>query len=83
MADSKTAEEGTDGDPTSTRVVAPTTRVSVAFPFSHLHIEESSKQVTDLATIVARFISLVEESAPNPGLEELRKEVSALLATLQ
>ena len=82
MADSKITEQGTDDDPRS-RVVAPTTRVSVAFPFSHLHIEESSRQVTDLATIVAKLISFVEESAPNPGLEELRKEVSALLATLQ
>ncbi len=44
---------------TGRKLVAPTTRVSVAFPFSHLHIEESGKDLAELAAIVAQLVALV------------------------
>jgi len=57
-------------------------RVSVAFPFSHLHIEESSKELLELASITAHLASLVEAVAPSPEAAEARASADALAAKL-
>ena len=65
------------------KVVAPTTRVSVAFPFSHLHIDESSNDLAELVRIVAHLASIVEGIDPGPEVEELRAAADVLTAKLQ
>jgi hypothetical protein len=64
------------------RIVAPTNRVSVAFPFSHLHIAESSRELVDLASIVARLALLTETLAPSREATEVRESADPLAATL-
>jgi hypothetical protein len=64
-------------------VVAPTSRVNVALPFSHLHVEESSKGLAELAALVADLVVVVEESAPGPRIRKLRERAQALKARVQ
>jgi hypothetical protein len=64
-------------------VVAPTSRVNVAFPFSHLHVEESSKDLAELSGIVADLAAMVEQAAPGPGVTKLRERAQVLRTRLQ
>lgn len=61
-------------------VVAPTNRINVALPFSHLQVEEASKDLAELTEIVADLVGIVEKMAPASGAKELRARL-AVLAT--
>ena len=61
-------------------VVAPTNRVNVALPFGSIHIEESSKDLAELAAVVAELVSIVEGLAPGPKVKRLREQVQAVVA---
>lgn len=68
---------------TGAKLVAPTTRVSVAFPISHLHIEESSKDLAELVRILVHHASVVGGLAPGPEVEKLRDAADALAAKFE
>jgi hypothetical protein len=70
-------------EPEPSKLVAPTTRVSVAFPFSHLHIEECGKEVAELAAMVAELASIVERLEPGIGADQLRASADALTVKLR
>ncbi len=61
-------------------VVAPTNRVNVALPFGNIHIEQSSKELAELAALVVELVSIVEVLAPGPTVEKLREKAQALAA---
>jgi len=61
-------------------VVAPTNRVNVALPFGNIHIEESSKDLAELAAIVVELVSIVDELTPGPRIKKVREQVQALAA---
>jgi len=64
-------------------VVAPTSRVNVALPFGSIHIEESSKDLAELSSIVADLASAVESLAPGPKAKKLREHAQLLAARLR
>ena len=64
-------------------VVAPTTRVNLALPFSKITVEETGREVAELAAIVADLAAAMEKAAPEPGLPELRERAEALAARLR
>ena len=64
-------------------VVAPTTRVNLALPFSKITIEEPGKEFAELAAIVAGLAAAIEQAVPEPGLPDLRKRADALMARLR
>lgn len=59
-------------------VVAPTNRVNVALPFSSLRVEESSKDLAELAAVVADLTEIVEGLAPGPKMRRLRERARVL-----
>lgn len=64
-------------------VVAPTTRVNLALPFSKITVEEPGKELAELAAIVAGLAAAIEAAVPEPGLPELRERADALMARLR
>ncbi len=79
--------DGTEVQPTKQRsapeVVAPTSKVNVALPFSHLHVEESSKDLGELSGIVADLAGIVEEANPGPKVKRVRERAQVLRRRLQ
>lgn len=64
-------------------VVAPTTRVNLALPFSRITVEEPGKDVAELASVVAALAAVLERTATEvPEMPELRKRAEALAARL-
>ena len=63
-------------------VVAPTTRVNLALPFSKITVEEPGKDLAELASVVAALAAVMERTADEPFLPELRKRAEALAARL-
>lgn len=61
-------------------VVAATNRVNVALPFSSIDIEESSRDLAELAVVVADLVTIVEGVAPGPKVKRQR-ERAQMLAT--
>lgn len=65
-------------------VVAPTTRVNLALPFSKITVEEPGKDVAELASVVAALAAVMERTATGmPEAAELRKRAEALAARLR
>ena len=64
-------------------VVAPTTRVNLALPFSKIAVEEPSRDTAELASIVAALAAVMERTADDPFLPELHKRAEALAARLR
>jgi hypothetical protein len=61
------------------RVVAPRNAVNVAFPFSTIHVERSSKDIAELAVVVAELAAMVE----GPQADDLRDRATALASRLR
>jgi DNA topoisomerase VI subunit B len=61
-------------------VVAPTNRVTVAFPFSKIVLEEPSADIAELAAVTAELAALIETIAPGPAAAELSRRARALAA---
>jgi len=79
-----------DNDESSSReersgpaVVAPSTRVNVAFPLSSIHIQEPSEDLAELADVVEELGLIVEKQAPGRESERLVKRARAVAARLR
>ena len=59
-------------------VVAPSTRVNVAFPFSQIRLEEPSRELAQLAALVFDLVGTMAEWVPEDRLEELSARARAL-----
>jgi len=64
-------------------VVTPTTRVNLALPFSKITVEEPGKDLAELASMVAALAAIMERTADDPFLPEVRKRAEALAARLR
>jgi hypothetical protein len=62
------------------KVVAPTNKVTVAFPFSKITLEQPGKEFAELAAIVAELTAIVEQVTEGPELARLRDRAEALVA---
>ncbi len=59
-------------------VVAPSSRVNVAFPFSQIKVEEPSGELAELASLLYELVGTMAEWVPEDHLEELRTRARAL-----
>jgi hypothetical protein len=64
-------------------VVAPTTKVNLALPFSKITVEEPGQDLAELASVVAALAAVMERTEGDPFLPELRKRAEALSARLR
>jgi hypothetical protein len=64
-------------------VHAPSNRVNIAFPFSQIKLEEPSKELAELASLVFDLIGTLAEWIPEDRLEELRARGLALRDALR
>jgi hypothetical protein len=64
-------------------IVAPTTRVNLALPFSKITVEEPGKDLAEMASIVAALAAVMERTVDDPFLPELRKRAEAFAARLR
>ena len=64
-------------------IVTPLTRVNLALPFSKIAVEEPSRDTAELASIVAALAAVMERTADDPFLPELRRRAEALAARLR
>ena len=64
-------------------IVTPLTRVNLALPFSKITVEEPVKELAELASVVAALAAVLERTADDPFLPELRKRAEALGAQLR
>lgn len=64
-------------------MVVPTTRVNLALPFSKITVEEPGKDLAELASMVAALAAVMERTADDPFLPELRKRAETLAARLR
>ena len=76
-------DEGGESPPggkphTAPRIVAPSNRVNVAFPFSRSRLQEPTKELTDLAAVVVDLVAALAEWIPEEQLAELRGRAQAV-----
>lgn len=71
------------GHKTPPAIVTPTTKVTVAFPFSTVKIHESSEALVELATLVAGLSRLVEGGAGGSEAARLAEQAEALVERLR
>ena len=64
-------------------IVTPLTKVNLALPFSKIAIEEPGRDTAELASIVAALAAVLERTADDPFLPELRKRAEVLAARLR
>ena len=60
--------------------MAPTNRINVALPFSKIQTDEPSKELGELAAIVAELASVVERLAPGEPAKEVQEHARRLAA---
>ena len=63
-------------------MVAPSTRVTVAFPFSTIKIHEPDARVLELAAIVADLADRLATIQPGPAAEDLQARAQACATAL-
>lgn len=73
--------EGKPGE--ASRVIAPSSRVNVAFPFSQIKLEEPSKELAELAALLFDLVETMAEWVPEDRLDELRARAQALRDALR
>ncbi len=64
-------------------VVTPLTKVNLALPFSKITVEEPGRDTAELASVVAALAAVLERTADDPFLPELRQRAEALAARLR
>ena len=64
-------------------ISAPSSRVNVAFPFSQIKLQEPSKELTELASLVLDLVAAMSEWVPEDQLEELRARAQAVVQSLR
>ena len=82
MADRQTATAARRTLP-APAIVTPLTKVNLALPFSKITVEEPGKDLAELASTVAALAAVMERTADDPFLPELRKHAEALAARLR
>ena len=82
---SRTSLDGAGGAKpgASPRVVAPSSRVNIAFPFSQIKLEEPSQDVAELAALVFDLVEAVAEWVPEDRLDDLRVRAQVLRDALR
>ncbi len=65
------------------RVVAPSSRVNIAFPFSQIKLEEPSQELAELAALVVDLVEAVAEWVPEDRLDDLRVRAQILRDALR
>jgi hypothetical protein len=61
-------------------VIAPTSRVNIALPFSKFELRELSHETVELVTLVADLIAAIEVATPTAELTQLRQRAAGLVA---
>jgi len=64
-------------------VVTPLTKVNLALPFSKITVGEPTKELAELASVVAALAAVLERTADDPFLPALRKRAEALAGRLR
>ena len=64
-------------------IVTPLTKVNLALPFSKITVGEPTKELAELASVVAALAAVLERTADDPFLPELRKRAEALAGRLR
>jgi hypothetical protein len=64
-------------------LVTPLTKVNLALPFSKITVEEPGRDTAELASVVAALAAVMERTADDPFLPELRKRAEVLAARLR
>jgi hypothetical protein len=59
------------------------TRVTIAWPFSQIKLQEASAELTDLAGLVGELIEALSDVVPEDRLAPLRERAEALRARLR
>ena len=62
------------------RVIAPANRVNVALPFSKFVVEEPSRELAELASIVSELVAALDNAEASPRVPLLRERAEALAA---
>jgi hypothetical protein len=65
------------------RVIAPSSRLNIAFPFSQIKLEEPSRELAELAALVFDLVETMAEWVPEDRLEELRTRAQLLRDALR
>jgi len=68
---------------TAPEMVAPTNRINVAFSFSRIQTHEPSRELGELAAVVAELAAIVQRLSPGTVSEALREHDQALAAQLR
>jgi hypothetical protein len=82
MAGQQTTAEARRTRPAPT-MMTPLTKVNLALPFSKITVEEPGKDLAELASVVAALAAVMQRTADDPFLPELRKRAEALAARLR
>ena len=69
--------------PEPARVIAPSSRMNIAFPFSQIKLEEPSKELAELAALVFDLVETMAEWVPEDRFEELRARAQVLRDALR
>jgi hypothetical protein len=64
-------------------IVAPSSRVNVAFPFSQIKLEEPSRELAELAGLVFDLVVAMAQWVPEDQLEELQARAQTLRERLR
>ena len=67
----------------SARVIGPSSRVNIAFPFSQIKLEEPSQELAELAALVFDLVGAMAEWVPEDRLDDLRVRAQALRDALR
>ena len=63
--------------------MVPTNKVTVALPFSKITLEEPTRELADLATVVAELAAIIETTTVGPDATQLRMRARALAARIR
>jgi hypothetical protein len=69
-------------EPPKSVVSAPSTRVTIAFPFSSIQSKETTDEVRELAEIVMGLAAELAEFRPSPGTKALAQRAETLMTKL-
>jgi glutamate-1-semialdehyde aminotransferase len=77
------ATKATRGSDASSGVHNATTRVTIAWPFSQIKLQEASAELEELAGLLGDVIAALSDFLPEERLEPLRDRAEALGARLR
>jgi len=83
MATGQTPAAPTSVKPRQAPVVVPTNKVNVALPFSKITVEEPSRELAELAILVAELAAIIETTTADPDAAQLRMRAQALAARIR